>query len=222
MRKICILVGIVCILVSLIGFSPAERRDDAVAAAAPKASGLGLVAAGLQQIGVTTTYDPAYATLKYPNGDVPIERGVCCDVIIRALRASEIDLQKLVHEDMKANFSAYPKLWGLRKTDTNIDHRRVPNLAKYFERAGKKQSVTKDPSDYLPGDFVVCRLSNGLIHIMLVSNQKNADGRPLVIHNIGSGAREEDRLFEFTIEGHYRWYGASSETKGGANPSKRP
>lgn len=174
--------------------------------AVPKASARGLVDAARSQIGVTLTYDPAYVALAYPNGDVPLARGVCSDVIIRALRASGVDLQKLVHEDMAKNFSAYPKLWGLKSTDKNIDHRRVPNLAKYFERTGRSIKVTKDAKNYLSGDFVVCRLSNNLIHIMLVSSKTTADGVPLVIHNIGAGAQEEDRLFAFTIEGHFRWY----------------
>ncbi len=213
MRKYCLLLGFVLSTAGLLSSLSAQRREDATAAAAPKASALGLVAAGLQQIGQTLTYDPAYVDLKYPNGDLPIEKGVCCDVVIRALRAGSVDLQQLVHEDMKGHFSAYPKLWGLKKTDPNIDHRRVPNLAKFFERSGKKLPVTKVPADYQPGDFVVCRLSNGLIHIMLVSTAKNADGTPLVIHNIGAGAREEDRLFEFSIEGHYRWYRAQGDKK---------
>ena len=206
LRSLSLGLGLVFVICGLVFPLQAQKREDAAAAAAPKASALGLVAAGLEQIGKTVSYDPAYATLSYPNGDVPLEKGVCCDVIIRALRTGNVDLQKLVHEDMAAHFEAYPKLWGLKKTDKNIDHRRVPNLAKFFERSGKKLPATKDGKDYLPGDFVVCRLSNGLIHIMLVSNQTNASGIPLVIHNIGAGAREEDRLFEFSIEGHYRWY----------------
>ncbi len=207
MRTFLLLLGLTLIVASQSPILWAQqRRDDPAAVAAPASSALGLVAAGLSQIGQTVSYDPDYVSLSYPNGDVPLAKGVCCDVVIRALRAGGIDLQKLVHEDMAANFSAYPKLWGLQKTDRSIDHRRVPNLAKFFERSGKKRPVTKDPADYLPGDFVVCRLSNGLIHIMLVSNQKSATGTPLVIHNIGAGAREEDRLFEFSIEGHYRWY----------------
>lgn len=211
LRSLSLGLGLVFVICGLVFPLQAQKREDATAAAAPKASALGLVAAGLDQIGKTVSYDPEYATLSYPNGDVPFERGVCCDVIIRALRAGNVDLQKLVHEDMAAHFEAYPKLWGLKKTDKNIDHRRVPNLAKFFERSGKKLPVTKDGKDYLPGDFVVCRLSNGLIHIMLVSNQTNAAGIPLVIHNIGAGAREEDRLFEFSIEGHYRWYGEKKQ-----------
>lgn len=174
----------------------------------PTASARALVEAARSQIGVTLTYDPAYVALPYPNGDVPLARGVCSDVIIRALRASGVDLQKLVHEDMAKNFSAYPRLWGLKSTDKNIDHRRVPNLAKYFERTGRSIKVTKDAKNYLPGDLVVCRLPNHLIHIMLVSSKTTADGVPLVIHNIGAGAQEENRLFAFSIEGHFRWYPA--------------
>jgi uncharacterized protein len=174
-----------------------------------KPTALGLVEAARSQIGKTTLYDPAYASLAYPMGDVPIERGVCCDVVIRALRTQGVDLQARVHEDMKQNFSVYPKLWGLKRTDRNIDHRRVPNLATYFTRQGKKVAQAKVAADFFPGDFVVCRLSNGLIHIMLVSDRKSSAGVPLIIHNIGSGVREEDRLFEFKIEGLYRWHSKS-------------
>jgi len=177
------------------------------------ASSLGLVAAARSQIGKTVIYDPAYVSLSYPKGDVPLERGVCCDVVIRALRAAGVDLQQVVHEDMKANFSVYPKIWKLTKTDPNIDHRRVPNLAKYFERKGKSLAVSQEGKDYAAGDFVVCRLSNGLIHIMVVSDRLSEAGTPLVIHNIGQGAQEEDRLFEFKIEGHFRWFKDGSKVK---------
>ena len=163
------------------------------------------------QIGQTVIYDPAYVSLRYPKGDVPLDRGVCCDVIIRALRGVGADLQQLVHEDMAAHFSAYPQLWKLRKPDPNIDHRRVPNLARFFQRQGRQLPVTKLGSDYAAGDFVVCRLSNGLIHIMLVSDRVSEAGIPLVIHNIGRGTQEEDRLFEFKIEGHYRWFRATEK-----------
>ena len=161
--------------------------------------------AAREQIGVTTIYDPAYVRLSYPGGDVPPERGVCTDVVIRALRkAHDFDLQKAVHEDMKANFSAYPKNWGLKTPDKNIDHRRVPNLEKFFERKGWKQPAVKKPSDYLPGDIITVRLTGGIPHVMIVSSKKNESGIPLAIHNIGAGTREEDCLTDFTIIGHYR------------------
>lgn len=164
-----------------------------------------LVAAARKQIGRTSIYDPAYVSLKYPGGDVPIERGVCTDVVIRALRDSlNMDLQKLVHEDMKLAFSQYPTQWGLRKPDRNIDHRRVPNLATYFGRKGYSLGVSQTPGDYLPGDLVTCTVGRNLPHIMLVSDARTTAGVPLVIHNIGSGAKEEDRLFDFPITGHYR------------------
>ena len=164
-----------------------------------------VVTAARSQIGVTTGYDPAYRKLDYPGGDVPESTGVCCDVVIRALRKShELDLQKLVHEDMKANFAAYPKNWGLKKTDRNIDHRRVPNLQTFFKRKGWSLPVTQQAADYQPGDLVTCTLPGNLPHIMVVSDRKSTAGVPLVIHNIGSGAKEEDRLFDFTLTGHYR------------------
>ncbi len=168
-------------------------------------AGPSLVAAARAQIGVTTIYDPAYAQLAYPMGDVPRERGVCCDVVIRALRdALNADLQQLVHEDMRAHFGKYPGLWGLTSTDRNIDHRRVPNLRRYFERRGMDLAAG---SDVLPGDFVTMTVPPNLPHIAVVSDVAGASGLPAIIHNIGSGAREEDRLGAFPRTGHYRWAG---------------
>ena len=170
-----------------------------------EASSSPIVTAARSQIGVTVTYDPAYVGLSYPGGDVPRERGVCTDVVIRTLRDSlSMDLQKLLHEDMKSAFSVYPRIWGLSKPDKNIDHRRVPNLMRYFERRGYSVAVTDNPKDYLPGDLVTCTVGRNLAHIMLVSDRRNFGGIPLVIHNIGGGAKEEDRLFSFPITGHYR------------------
>jgi len=171
-------------------------------------SGGKLVAAARKQIGVTVSYDPAYVVLDYPNGDVPKDRGVCTDVVIRAARAGlSADLQKLVHEDMRGSFSAYPKQWGLTRPDRNIDHRRVPNLRAYFKRRGFELSMPEAGGipDFQPGDIVTCTVPPNLPHVMIVSDRKTADGRPLVIHNIGGGAREEDALRSFPLTGHYRW-----------------
>lgn len=151
------------------------------------------------------TYDPSYYSIAYPNGDVPADKGVCTDVIIRAYRKVGVDLQKEVHLDMKNNFSTYPKDWGLKSTDRNIDHRRVPNLMKYFERQGASLPITKNPIDYLPGDVVSWKLQNGMTHIGIVIDQKSTDGnRPLIVHNIGAGQVVEDCLFKYKITGHYR------------------
>jgi uncharacterized protein YijF (DUF1287 family) len=166
-----------------------------------------IVIAAQAQVGVTRRYDPSYRKLNYPGGDVPIGLGVCTDVIVRALRtARAMDLQKLVHEDIKANWDAYPhqKRWRLDKPDPNIDHRRVPNLMTYFHRAGYGRTPTRVPSHYLPGDIVAWDLGRGILHIGIVSDLKTAAGMPLVIHNIGAGAREEDILFRYSIIGHYR------------------
>lgn len=164
-----------------------------------------IVAAARNQIGKTMIYDGAYVGLEYPKGDVPIERGVCTDVVVRALRdAHGIDLQQLVHEDMKANFAQYPTIWGLNRPDKNIDHRRVPNLQTYFKRAGYSLEVSDNPGDYQPGDLVTCTVGGNRPHIMIVSDKKNSAGVPLVIHNIGRGAQEEDRLLDFSLTGHYR------------------
>ncbi|WP_246682946.1 DUF1287 domain-containing protein [Mesorhizobium sp. B2-8-3] len=167
-----------------------------------------LVDAARRQIGVTTLYDPTYTRIPYPGGDVAQDRGVCTDVVIRAYRhAFRLDLQKLVHEDMLADFSAYPKAWGLKSTDPNIDHRRVPNLAVFFERRGASLAVSDDPADYQPGDLVTQMLPGNLTHIAIVSSNRSAEApeRPLVIHNIGRGAREEDTLFVFRRTGHFRF-----------------
>lgn len=168
--------------------------------------GAKIVAAARSQIGVTLSYDPAYVSLSYPGGDLPREKGVCTDVVIRALRdALSQDLQKLVHEDMRAHFAKYPKNWGLSRPDRNIDHRRVPNLRTFFKRRGFGRPSGKQPGDFLPGDLVTCTVPPHLPHIMIVSDRKNAEGVPLAIHNIGRGTREEDVLFAWPITGHYRW-----------------
>lgn len=152
------------------------------------------------------TYDPAYFTLKYPNGDVPADKGVCTDVVIRAYRKLGIDLQKEVHEDMKKNFSKYPKNWGLKRPDTNIDHRRVPNLRVFFAKFGQSKSIETNPALYAPGDIVTWLLPGNLTHIGIVVNKKSADGkRYLIVHNIGAGQVIEDCLFKFTITGHYQY-----------------
>ena len=157
-----------------------------------------------EQIGVTVSYDPAYVSLTYPGGDVPPDRGVCTDVVIRAMRQKGLDLQKAVHEDMKANFSRYPRHWGLKRPDKNIDHRRVPNLMTFMSRRGWNLPVTKNAADYRPGDIITCTVPPNLPHIAIVSDRKNSEGTPLIIHNIGSGTQEEDMLFTFPLTGHYR------------------
>lgn len=154
----------------------------------------------------TVTYDPTYFDIPYPNGDVPANKGVCTDVVIRAYRKLGIDLQKEVHIDMQSNFEAYPKTWGLKTTDSNIDHRRVPNLMVFFKRHGAELAITKNAKDYQTGDIVCWNLGRNLTHIGIVSSLKTKDGkRPLIIHNIGYGQVLEDCLFNFTITGHYRY-----------------
>jgi len=152
------------------------------------------------------TYDPSYFSIDYPNGDIPVDKGVCTDVIIRAYRSIGIDLQKEVHEDMKRNFNIYPKIWGLKTTDKNIDHRRVPNLMVYFKRKGLEKPISLMESDYEPGDIVCWNLEGAATHIGIVVDQKSKDGkRNLIVHNIGSGQVLEDCLFDFKIIGHYRY-----------------
>lgn len=160
-----------------------------------------LVTDARQQIGKTLYYDPAYTALKYPMGDVPLVKGVCTDVIIRALRLQGIDLQQRIHEDMKKNFSVYPKKWGLKTTDRNIDHRRVPNIMTYF----KHQNYTVKKQQYLAGDIVTWDLGKGLVHIGILSDRKSVGSNtPLVIHNIGQGTQENNILHQFKMIGHYR------------------
>ena len=151
-------------------------------------------------------YDPSYFRIDYPNGDIPSDKGVCTDVVIRAYRKMGIDLQKEVHEDMKANFSKYPKNWGLSSTDRNIDHRRVPNLMTFFSRHGTVKKISQESGDYLPGDIVCWNLGGGTTHIGIVSSKKALIGnRYLIIHNIGAGQVLEDCLFDYKIIGHYRY-----------------
>jgi len=167
---------------------------------------LRLSAAAIELTRQQVQYDPAYFSIPYPNGDVPINKGVCTDVVIRAYRKLGTDLQKEVHEDMKANFNLYPQKWGLKSTDKNIDHRRVPNLMKFFERQGAKLTVSKSPSDYKPGDIVTWDLGGGVTHIGIVIDKKSADSkRHQIVHNIGRGQEISDCLFEFKITGHYRY-----------------
>ena len=164
-----------------------------------------LVDASLKQIGVTTSYDPSYVSLSFPNGDVPIKTGVCSDVIVRSLRtAYKMDLQKLINEDMIANFTQYPKIWGLKRPDKNIDHRRVPNIKTYLKRKGYALKLNAKIENYQPGDIVSCIIGKSTAHIYIVSSKKNPKGVPYIIHNIGSGAREEDAFLNFKITGHYR------------------
>jgi uncharacterized protein YijF (DUF1287 family) len=151
-------------------------------------------------------YVPTYFQIKYPNGDVPSDKGVCTDVIIRTYRKVGIDLQKEVHEDIKTNFDKYPKYWKLKKPDTNIDHRRVPNLMVFFAKFGKVKQLTLKSTDYLPGDIVCWNLGGAITHIGIVSNKKTPDGKRYhIIHNIGQGQVLEDCLFNYKIIGHYEY-----------------
>ena len=152
-------------------------------------------------------YDPKYVRIAYPMGDVPADTGVCTDVVVRSFRKVGVDLQQLVHEDMRRAFHRYPKIWGLKRPDTNIDHRRVPNLETFLTRQGASVPVTSDPADYLPGDVVTWRLADGRPHMGIVSTRKGQGGVPLIAHNIGAGPRVENMLFALDIHRHFRWHG---------------
>ena len=172
-----------------------------------------LVAAAVERTHHTVRYDPAYMRIPYPGGDVPAETGVCTDEIIRAYRAVGVDLQKEVHQDMEQNFSAYPRKWRWLSshTDTNIDHRRVPNLMVFFSRKGETLTITQRAEDYAPGDLVTWDLGGNVPHIAIVVDQKSpASGRYMIVHNIGQGPKMEDVLFNWKITGHYRYFGAGS------------
>ena len=165
-----------------------------------------IVLAARERTQADVRYDPKYVVLSYPGGDVPPDTGVCTDVIIRTYReALGFDFQEAVHEDMKQNFSAYPKSWGLKRADKNIDHRRVPNLETFLKRQGAALPITKNAEDYLPGDIVSWRLGGRLPHIGIISDKKSDWGTPLVIHNIGQGPVEDDLLFNTDINGHFRF-----------------
>ena len=217
--------AVVAALVALLGvlLVLALRRDDGEAtvldqrASAPATPRAGdrpgslaerLVAGALERLRHHVTYDGSYRRIAYPNGDVPDDIGVCTDVVIRAYRAAGVDLQQLVHEDMTEAFDEYPHLRGLDHPDANIDHRRVPNLRRFFERHGASLPVTMDPDDYRPGDLVTWMLPGNLPHIGIAADARSADGRrPLIVHNIGEDPAREDVLFAFPITGHYRYAG---------------
>jgi uncharacterized protein YijF (DUF1287 family) len=169
-----------------------------------------LVAAAGERTHHAVRYEPAYVRIPYPGGDVPADTGVCTDEVIRSYRAVGIDLQKEVHEDMEQNFSAYPRKWRWLSshTDTNIDHRRVPNLMVFFSRKGETMGITQRAEDYWPGELVTWDLGGGVPHIGIVVDKKSGDsGRFMIVHNIGQGPRMEDVLFRWKITGHYRYFG---------------
>jgi uncharacterized protein YijF (DUF1287 family) len=187
---------------------PPEQQTETVSLPAKSSPQLKLTIDGaVEQVGKTTNYDPSYQKIEYPNGDVPIETGVCSDVIVRAFRHAGIDLQKDLHEDMKDNFAAYPTRWGLKGTDANIDHRRVPNLQTFFTRKGKSLSADGGAETFLPGDIVTWDLGLGTEHVGIVVNVWYKPMQHyLIVHNIGAGTRMEDVLFAWKITGHYRYF----------------
>ncbi len=167
-----------------------------------------VVAAAIERTTQEVGYDGSYFSITYPNGDVPANIGVCTDVVIRTYRTLGADLQVLVHEDMVRNFDVYPsrRIWGLARTDKNIDHRRVPNLQVFFSRHGISLPVSTTPQDYSPGDIVTWMLPGNLPHIGIVTDRiAQASGNPLVVHNIGAGPHLDDMLFAYKITGHYRY-----------------
>ncbi len=189
---------------SRVDASPAPPAAAATPPAVPDPRLLASAAAA--QIGVTVRYDPSYVRLAYPGGDVPSDRGVCSDVVVRACRAVDIDLQRALHEDMRIAFAAYPRRWGLTRPDRNIDHRRVLNLMTWFERRGWSRPISGDARDYEPGDIVAWDLGAKLTHIGVVVDDDQ--GGRAIVHNIGAGAQREAVLFAWRQIGHYRWSAA--------------
>jgi uncharacterized protein YijF (DUF1287 family) len=207
--------GVFLSVLIIAAFTAACRDESAVAHEAPTGRKPAtprerVIAGAIEQTTYTFKYDPAYVRLAYPMGDVPRDRGVCSDVIVRAFRNAGVDLQKEVHEDMRRSFSSYPRRWGARRPDPNIDHRRVYNLMTYFERKGKALPTRPLPQAVLtalPGDVVAWDLGNNLQHIGLVTDVRSeSSSNLLIVHNIGSGARLEDVLFAWRIIGHYRFF----------------
>ncbi|QIF01463.1 DUF1287 domain-containing protein [Roseimicrobium sp. ORNL1] len=215
LKRACTVLQVLCVaglaLVlsrpSLQGTTPEQVEAARARLSKDEAFATKLAHAALDRTKQTVRYEPAYVRLDYPNGDVPADTGVCTDEVIRSYRILSLDLQKLVHEDMKRNFSAYPRNWGLSRPDPNIDHRRVPNLQTFFKRKGASLPVTDKPEDYLPGDLITCTVPPHLPHIAIVVPAPDGGPRPWIVHNIGSGPKMEDRLFDFPLTGHYRWTG---------------
>jgi uncharacterized protein len=165
-----------------------------------------IIANAIEQTKITRSYDPAYIKLAYPGGDVPMSTGVCTDVVIRAFRAVNIDFQREVHQDMQRNFGAYPRNWGAKAPDSNIDHRRVPNLMVWLQRQGKAVPITNDGRDYQPGDIVTWDFGGGQQHIGIVTNIRATPDRFAIVDNAGWGTKVEDVLFVWKQIGHYRYF----------------
>lgn len=188
------------ILLFVVMFSPPALAET---------SGERISAAAIERTTHRVVYDATYERISYPMGDVALDRGVCSDVVVRSLRAIGVDLQELIHEDMKANFSAYPSHWGMSRPDSNIDHRRVPNIETFLSRMSMELPPSRNPADYKPGDIVAWNLKGAsggwLPHIGVVTDRTAPSGRPLVAHNIGAGPKLEDVLFSWSMTGRYRY-----------------
>jgi uncharacterized protein YijF (DUF1287 family) len=197
------------VLLALLGYGAGQAMSQAVHGSRQEFIRR-LVAAAIERTHHSVRYVSAYIRIPYPGGDVPADTGVCTDEIIRSYRAVGVDLQKEVHEDMVRNFGAYPnnRRWLLAHPDSNIDHRRVPNLMVFFQRKGESLPTTTKATDYAPGDLVTWDLGGGVPHIGIVVDQKSGpSGRYMVVHNIGEGPKMEDVLFNWKITGHYRYFG---------------
>ena len=201
---------LVLLALAAVGALAAQSRPQASATPSRQDFLRKFVAAAIERTQHVVRYDSAYVRIPYPGGDVPAGTGVCTDEVIRAYRAVGIDLQKEVHEDMAANFSAYPSKWRWlrRSPDSNIDHRRVPNLIVFFSRKGEVVPITSRAEDYGPGDLVTWELGGGATHIGMVVDRKTMlTRRYMIVHNIGEGPKMEDVLFNWKITGHYRYFG---------------
>jgi uncharacterized protein len=212
MKSVIVMIMLCLALVALAQPFPAKRQDFLH----------NFVAAAIERTHHVVRYEPAYVRIPYPGGDVPAGTGVCTDEVIRAYRAVGIDLQKEVHEDMLANFAAYPAKWKRQGPDSNIDHRRVPNLMVFFSRKGEVLPITNSSEDYAPGDLVTWELGGGATHIGMVVDRKTMlTRRYMIVHNIGAGPKMEDVLFDWKITGHYRYFGPAGGARADGRPASR-
>lgn len=214
MKKLVLIVPILCAIVfaTVAVQIPRNSLPAAPLQHTNNPQALRVVQSAQEQLQYTRYYDPAYVVLAYPNGDVPRDRGVCTDVVIRAFRAAGVDLQKEIHEDMTRDFAVYPNMWGLSRPDPNIDHRRVPNMMTFLDRRNASLTISAEAQNYLPGDVVAWRLDNGRLHVGIVTTTIAENQQAyLVAHNVGSGVQEQDVLFRWTLIGHYRYFRDSTQ-----------
>ena len=192
-----------------------ERADELIAQLAPSASfGERLAAAALQRTKARVTYDESYYDgIPYPAGDIPSDRGYGPDLVVRSFRAVGVDLQQLVHEDMSVNFKLYPQIYPEREADPNIDHRRVPNLQRFFSRFGESLPSNRDDGAYSVGDIVIWQVGRDRHIGIVVPGPGQRSSERWAVHNLNAGPVWEHCLFDFEVVGHYRYDGSREPGK---------